>query len=131
MKGIFPIDKFRTLQTPFYYYDTKVLRDTLSAINQEVASFETDVLPLQVAHDADDTHFFVDGHCTVFLQVIQNLVQVFRVIYRDRHTDFRSTNHIDRSLVFGGSNYNISFLIRECDKKTALQSLSDMLFNNK
>ena len=26
MKGIFPIDKFRTLQTPFYYYDTKVLR---------------------------------------------------------------------------------------------------------
>ena len=35
MKGIFPIDKFRTLQTPFYYYDTKVLRDTLSAINQE------------------------------------------------------------------------------------------------
>ena len=37
MKGIFPIDKFRTLQTPFYYYDTKVLRDTLSAINQEVA----------------------------------------------------------------------------------------------
>ena len=30
MKGIFPIDKFRTLQTPFYYYDTKVLRDTLS-----------------------------------------------------------------------------------------------------
>ena len=27
--------------------------------------------------------------------------------------------------------YNITFLIRECDKKTALQSLSDMLFNNK
>ena len=37
MKGIFPIDKFRTLQTPFYYYDTKVLRDTLSAINQAVS----------------------------------------------------------------------------------------------
>ena len=32
-------DKFRTLQTPFYYYDTKVLRDTLSAINQEVAKY--------------------------------------------------------------------------------------------
>ena len=39
MKGIFPIDKFRTLQTPFYYYDTKVLRDTLSAVNQEVAKY--------------------------------------------------------------------------------------------
>ena len=36
-----------------------------------------------------------------------------------------------RMISFGGSNYNISFLIRDCDKKTALQSLSDMLFNNK
>lgn len=36
-----------------------------------------------------------------------------------------------RMISFGGSNYNISFLIRECDKKRALQSLSDMLFNNK
>ena len=34
-----------------------------------------------------------------------------------------------RMISFGGSNYNISFLIRECDKKQALQSLSDMLFN--
>ncbi|MDR2859965.1 MAG: aspartate kinase [Mediterranea sp.] len=34
-----------------------------------------------------------------------------------------------RMISFGGSNYNISFLIRECDKKVALQSLSDMLFN--
>jgi aspartate kinase len=34
-----------------------------------------------------------------------------------------------RMISFGGSNYNISFLIRERDKKTALQSLSDMLFN--
>ena len=35
-----------------------------------------------------------------------------------------------RMISFGGSNYNISFLVRECDKKTALQSLSDQLFNN-
>ena len=28
MKGTFPINKFRELRTPFYYYDTKVLRDT-------------------------------------------------------------------------------------------------------
>jgi len=35
MKGIFPIEKFRELQTPFYYYDTKVLRDTLACINKE------------------------------------------------------------------------------------------------
>ncbi len=34
-----------------------------------------------------------------------------------------------RMISFGGSNYNISFLIRECDKKKALQSLSNALFN--
>lgn len=36
-----------------------------------------------------------------------------------------------RMISYGGSNYNISFLIREDDKKRALQSLSDVLFNNK
>lgn len=33
-----------------------------------------------------------------------------------------------RMISYGGSNYNISFLIREADKKRALQSLSDTLF---
>lgn len=36
-----------------------------------------------------------------------------------------------RMISYGGSNYNISFLVREADKKRALQSLSDTLFNNK
>ena len=36
-----------------------------------------------------------------------------------------------RMISYGGSNYNISFLIREEDKKRALQSLSDMLFSDK
>jgi aspartate kinase len=34
-----------------------------------------------------------------------------------------------RMISYGGSNYNISFLIREEDKKRALQGLSNMLFN--
>ena len=34
-----------------------------------------------------------------------------------------------RMISYGGSNYNISFLIREEDKKRALQSLSTVLFN--
>ncbi|MBP3845364.1 MAG: aspartate kinase [Prevotella sp.] len=34
-----------------------------------------------------------------------------------------------RMVSYGGSNYNISFLIREEDKKRALQSLSDTLFS--
>lgn len=36
-----------------------------------------------------------------------------------------------RMISYGGSNYNISFLIRQEDKKRALQALSDVLFNNK
>ena len=36
-----------------------------------------------------------------------------------------------RMISFGGSNYNISFLVKEEDKKRALQSLSNHLFNNK
>lgn len=34
-----------------------------------------------------------------------------------------------RMISYGGSNYNISFLIKEADKKRALQSLSKTLFN--
>jgi aspartate kinase len=36
-----------------------------------------------------------------------------------------------RMISYGGSNYNISFLIKESDKQKALQSLSDTLFNKK
>src|SRR5574344_1309588 len=36
-----------------------------------------------------------------------------------------------RMISYGGSNYNISFLIKESDKKKALQNLSDHLFNCK
>ena len=35
-----------------------------------------------------------------------------------------------RMISYGGSNHNISFLISEVDKKRALQSLSNTLFNN-
>lgn len=34
-----------------------------------------------------------------------------------------------RMISYGGSNYNISFLVKKSDKKRALQSLSDTLFN--
>ena len=36
-----------------------------------------------------------------------------------------------RMISYGGSNYNISMLIRQEDKKKALQSLSNKLFANK
>ena len=40
MKGIFPLEKLQRLQTPFYYYDAELLRQTLRAINQEVGRHE-------------------------------------------------------------------------------------------
>ena len=39
-KGQFPTAKFRSLRTPFYYYDTELLRETLRAINQEAQKHE-------------------------------------------------------------------------------------------
>lgn len=36
MKGNFPIEKFKLKETPFYYYDSALLRQTLRAINVEV-----------------------------------------------------------------------------------------------
>lgn len=40
MKGTFPIDKFQQVQTPFYYYDTDILRKTLDTIKTEVGRHE-------------------------------------------------------------------------------------------
>jgi len=43
MKGKFPIERFSGVETPFYYYDTALLRDTLRLITSEAgkhANFE-------------------------------------------------------------------------------------------
>jgi diaminopimelate decarboxylase len=40
MKGKFPIDRFKECQTPFYYYDTQLLRETLSVIRNEMSRYE-------------------------------------------------------------------------------------------
>jgi diaminopimelate decarboxylase len=40
MKGNFPIDKFQDVQTPFYYYDSAILRQTLDTIKTEAGRHE-------------------------------------------------------------------------------------------
>ena len=35
MKGQFPLERFEGVATPFYYYDTAILRETLHRINEE------------------------------------------------------------------------------------------------
>lgn len=39
MKGTFPIEKFRELTTPFYYYDANLLRRTLDTIKAEAGKY--------------------------------------------------------------------------------------------
>ena len=40
MKGLFPIEQFYHIETPFYYYDTTLLRSTLQTINKEAGKYE-------------------------------------------------------------------------------------------
>lgn len=51
MKGSFPIDKFRELRTPFYYYDTDVLQKTLD-----------DVCALAGNYDNYEVHYAVKAN---------------------------------------------------------------------
>ena len=53
MKGIFPIDKFREIRTPFYYYDTNLLRKTLKEINREAGKHEGFVVHYAVKANAN------------------------------------------------------------------------------
>ena len=40
MKGVFPLERFKETDTPFYYYDTDLLRATLREINREAGRHE-------------------------------------------------------------------------------------------
>jgi diaminopimelate decarboxylase len=53
MKGIFPTDKFAQLRTPFYYYDTELLRHTLAAINVEAGKHEGFVVHYAIKANAN------------------------------------------------------------------------------
>ena len=52
-KGQFPIEKFQQLQTPFYYYDTELLRHTLQTINDEANKHEGFIVHYAVKANAN------------------------------------------------------------------------------
>lgn len=52
-KGIFPVEKFQSIQTPFYYYNTELLRATLRAINEEANRHEGFVVHYAVKANAN------------------------------------------------------------------------------
>ena len=49
----FPIDKFKKIETPFYYYDCDLLRETLQAINNELNTYENFVVHYAVKANAN------------------------------------------------------------------------------
>ena len=53
MKGNFPIEKLERIQTPFYYYDTELLRATLRTINAEIQKHEEFVVHYAVKANAN------------------------------------------------------------------------------
>lgn len=53
MKGQFPIERFQSIRTPFYYYDTELLRKTLNTIKEEVSRHEGFVVHYAVKANAN------------------------------------------------------------------------------
>lgn len=52
-KGKFPVERFHKIQTPFYYYDSEVLRQTLKTINEEAGKHEGFVVHYAVKANAN------------------------------------------------------------------------------
>ena len=53
MKGTFPVERFASLRTPFYYYNMDLLRATLDAINAEARKHEAFVVHYAVKANAN------------------------------------------------------------------------------
>ena len=52
-KGVFPVEKFQSIQTPFYYYNTELLRATLRTINEEASRHQGFVVHYAVKANAN------------------------------------------------------------------------------
>mgnify|MGYP001741956107 FL=1 len=48
-----PIDKFKKIETPFYYYDCDLLRETLQAINKELKKYENFIVHYAIKANAN------------------------------------------------------------------------------
>ena len=52
-KGLFPVEKLQSIQTPVYYYDSELLRQTLRAIHEEASRHEGFVVHYAVKANAN------------------------------------------------------------------------------
>ena len=53
MNSIFPVEKFKDIRTPFYYYDTELLRQTLQSIKKEAEKHEGFVVHYAIKANAN------------------------------------------------------------------------------
>lgn len=53
MKGTFPINRFNELETPFYYYNTDLLRETLDCIKKEAGKHPNNIVHYAVKANAN------------------------------------------------------------------------------
>ena len=53
MTNTFPIEKFRSVRTPFYYYDSALLRQTLDEVKKEAAQYPNFVVHYAVKANAN------------------------------------------------------------------------------
>ena len=53
MKGNFPVEKFQNIETPFYYYDTDLLRQTLKTINTEAGKHDNFIVHYAIKANAN------------------------------------------------------------------------------
>lgn len=52
-KGLFPVEKLKSIETPYYYYDTELLRQTLRKINEEANKHEGFVVHYAIKANAN------------------------------------------------------------------------------
>lgn len=62
MKSDFPISKFGKVRTPFYYYDTSLLRDTLRTVNDELSGHDGFVVHYAVKANANPKILAIIAH---------------------------------------------------------------------
>ena len=53
MNSKFPVEKFKDIRTPFYYYDTELLRQTLQSIKEEAGKHEGFVVHYAIKANAN------------------------------------------------------------------------------
>lgn len=62
MKGTFPIEKFKNIDTPFYYYDVDLLQQTLETIKRETAAHPNFVVHYAVKANANPKVLQIIAH---------------------------------------------------------------------